>query len=171
MIDIIHNRFTEAAEKIQRDARAKDGAVEINALLKEEAPEFLLDAKILTAAARASVLSGQAWVRHDLEHNPRNTANRLRSLQVEMDELHQLIDPLAAVRELDGYAKECISELSWFSQKIWNRDLAKEVARRSNPEAATSAARGNDAVPTVLVWKTPGYQLKSVIGEVKIGEA
>jgi hypothetical protein len=168
---LLIQRFTQAAGRIQRDAKAKDGAVQINALLKEEAPDFLLDAKILTAAARASVLSGQAWLRHDLEHNPRNTANRLRSLQSEMEELQTLIDPLSTVNELDAYAKDCIAELNWFSRKVFNRGLAKEVTARTIPKEKNPPKQIEQSVPTVLVWKGQGEQIKSVISNVSLGEA
>jgi prefoldin subunit 5 len=168
---LLIQRFTQAAGRIQRDAKAKDGAVQLNALLKEEAPDFLLDAKILTAAARASVLSGQAWLRHDLEHNPRNTANRLRSLQSEMEELQTLIDPLSTVNELDAYAKDCIAELNWFSRKVFNRGLAKEVTARTIPKEKNPPKQIEQSVPTVLVWKGQGEQIKSVISNVSLGEA
>jgi hypothetical protein len=168
---LLVQRFTQAGDRIQRDAKAKDAAVQINALLKEEAPEFLLDAKILTAAARASVLSGQAWLRHDLEHNPRNTANRLRSLQSEMEDLQTLIDPLSTVNELDSYAKDCIAELNWFSRKVFNRGLTKEVTGRAIPKPAKADTAQDHPVPTVLVWKGQGEQLRSVICEVARSEA
>ena len=145
--------------------------MQINALLKEEAPEFLLDAKILTAAARASVLSGQAWLRHDLEHNPRNTANRLRSLQSEMEDLQTLIDPLSTVNELDSYAKDCIAELNWFSRKVFNRGLMKEVTGRTLPTSEKADTLQDHPTPTVLVWKGQGEQVKSVICEVSRAEA
>lgn len=168
---LLVERFTQDGERILRDSRSKQRAVQINALLKEEAPQFLIDAKILMAASRASVLSGQAWLRHDLEHNPRNTGNRLRGLKEEMDELHRLIDPLTTISELDSHAKACIEELGWFERKIFSRGLANEVKGRTVTAPGRQKANEGAAVPTVLVWRSAGDQVKSVIANVSSGTA
>jgi hypothetical protein len=160
-------RFTELGGRIIRQTDGKDGAVKANQILKEESPEFLLDAKILTAAAKASLLSSQAWLRHDLEHNPRNVAHRLRDLDEEMEQMHTLFDPLTIIDELDQHAKGCIEELNWFRRNLFNRSLAKEIRNGRNTSApAPQPVRGQLGAPTVLVWKGQNNIIQSVVVEV-----
>lgn len=166
---LLVQRFTELGGRILRQTDGKDGAVKANQILKEEASEFLLDAKILTAAAKASLLSSQSWLRHDLEHNPRHVAHRLRDLNEELEQMHTLFDPLTIVDELDQHAKDCIEELNWFSRNLFNRSLAKEIKNRPGFSSPSPQSVKDDVgAPTVLVWKGQNNMIQSVVVEASV---
>jgi hypothetical protein len=158
-------RFEELASRLVRDTSGKEGAVKANQILKEEATEFLLDAKILTTASKASLLSSQAWLRHDLEHNPRNVGRRLKDLEQEIEEARDIVNPLMALDELAGHAKKCIEEMNWFQKRIFNRSLAKEIHMRTSATEAPIEVDNVANSPNVLVWKGSNNSIRSVIIE------
>lgn len=77
------NRFKELSQQAKKE-KGKKGALNANMLIKEEVSEFIVDAKILTTASRASLLTAQAWLSHDLEHCPHNVPGRLSALKSEL---------------------------------------------------------------------------------------
>jgi len=158
-------RFGELASRLAGDTSGKEGAVKANQILKEEATEFLLDAKILTTASKAFLLSSQAWVRHDLEHNPRNVARRFKDLEQEIEGARDIVNPLMALDELTGHAKKCIEERNWFQKRIFNRGLVKEVHMRTSATETPIEVDHVVSSPKVLVWKGSNNSIRSVVIE------
>jgi hypothetical protein len=161
-------RFDQVSSKILESSKGKAGAVSANSLLKEEAPEFMVDARILTAASKATLLSSQAWIRHDLEHNSANVPRRLRGLQSELANTKQNIYPLTRVQELDTYARECVEHMNWFDRNLFSRSLSKEVRGRHIPEQTREEVPRIQSVSSVLVWKGQDNKVRSVMVDAEI---
>lgn len=160
-------RFTELTARVRIETRGKEGAVRANQILKEEAGEFLIDAKILTTASKASLLSSQAWLHYDLEHNPRNIGRRLTEVEEEVKQAEKILEPLTVVAELDQHAKNCVDEMGWFSRKVFDRSDVNEIKERSiqPPEKAEASTKN---APTVLMWKVTNNTMRSVIIDSEI---
>jgi len=168
---LLVQRFDDISKQILQEAKGKQGAFRCNQLLKEESSEFLMDAKLLTAASRASVLASEAWIRHDLEHNPRHVSMRLRDLESEMDTINNTVSPLGILQELQKHAVDCLSEMNWFSRNIFNRQLNKDIQSRmlqqnNEPEETPIKA----VTPSVVIWKDQNNQTKSVVIDVAVEE-
>jgi hypothetical protein len=161
-------RFGQLSSKILESSKGKAGAVSANSLLKEEALEFMLDARILTTASKAALLSSQAWIRHDLKHNSPNVPRRLRGLQSELANTKETIHPLTHLQELDAYARECIEHMNWFDRNLFSRSLSKEVRGRHIPEQAREEVPRIQSVSSVLVWKGQDNKVRSVMVDAEI---
>jgi len=162
-------RFTELKNRVLMETIGKEGAVRANQILKEESGEFLIDAKILTTASKASLLSSQAWLQHDLEHNPRNIARRLSDVEDEIIQAQEILEPLTALAELDEHAKNCVEEMGWFSRKVFNRGVVNEAKSRSiRPPQKTEMPTTN--TPTVLIWKSTNDAMRSVIIDSEVNK-
>lgn len=110
------------------------------------------------------LLHAEAWLRHDLEHNPRNVASRLRVLEKEIESINETISPLVLLKELHEHAQDCVSEMNWFSQKIFNRSLVKEVNELKIPISSESEYGVSDGIiPSALIWKDENNETRSVI--------
>lgn len=166
---LLVQRFDDISKQIINETRGKTGTFKCNQLLKEESSEFLMDAKLLTAASRASVLASEAWIRHDLEHNPRHLSIRLRDLEREMDTINRTVSPLGILEELQTHAVECLEEMNWFSRNIFNRSLKKDIQLftahyKQEPKEDTI----DSGTPSVVIWKDQNNQTKSVVIDVAV---
>jgi len=163
---VLVQRFNEKARLIINESKGKAGALLSNQVLKEESPEFFMDAKLLTAASRASILASQAWIRHDLEHNPRHIGTRLRDLQSEMAAIRNTIYPLEILGDLDRHATACLNEMDWFSRNIFNRSLKHEIQSRDlSSERETNGE--TIGTPSVVIWNNQNNETKSVVIDVE----
>lgn len=161
---VLVQRFNDSASQLVSSTTGKKGAFLCNEVLKEETTEFLTDAKLLTAASRASVLASESWLRHDLEHNPKHVAYRLKNLEKEIESIHETMSPLALLQELQDHAQDCLSEMSWFRRKIFNRSLANEIESRELPsDNNVKEDKTPDIVQTALIWKDHNNNTRSVI--------
>lgn len=161
---LLVQRFQENALHLVNSTGGKKGAFSCNQVLREESNEFLIDAKLLTGASRASVLVSEAWLRHDLEHNPRHVSVRLRELEKDMETIKDTISPLIVLKELHEHAQECVSEMNWFSRKIFNRSLVKEIDSRDIPEESNGEhCVEKEVFPTALIWKDNKNETKCLV--------
>lgn len=164
---LLMQRFGNIKDQILRKTNGKLGAFKANQILKEETDEFLVDAKLLTAAFRASILASEAWIRHDLEHNPRHVSMRLHDLNKEMDAIIDAISPLGMLEELQRHAVDCLAEMNWFSRNIFNRQLKSEIESRIS-QSEPEQIQPNAGIPSVVVWKDHDNVTKSVVIEVAV---
>jgi len=164
---LLMQRFGNIKDQILRKTNGKLGAFKANQILKEETDEFLVDAKLLTAAFRASILASEAWIRHDLEHNPRHVSMRLHDLNKEMDAIIDAISPLGMLEELQRHAVDCLAEMNWFSRNIFNRQLKSEIESRIS-QSEPEQIQPNAGIPSVIVWKDHDNVTKSVVIEVAV---
>ncbi len=172
---LLKQRFHNQAKRVVEGAKKKAGAYEINTILKEETSEFFADAKLLAVSSQASLLVAEARIRHDLEHCPQYVADRLQNLEREriVSEAYKTVSSLEILEELHEKAKECLNDLNWFSKKIWNRKLRKEVATYELPTEETSGESTWDTIqetkaPSFLVWKDDRHQTRSVLIDAEI---
>lgn len=186
---LLMRRFDDISNKI-REVTGGRGADAANQFLKEEADEFLMDAKLLTVASRASILVSEAWIQHDLEHNPRHVSMRLRDLEREMNAIRNTVSPLEKLKKLqehamvnrpDGFvavlseklkdlqehATKCLAEMDRFSKNIFNRQVAGEI---ESPETRSESeeVQQNTGIPSVLIWKDHNNVKKSVVIDVAV---
>lgn len=165
---LLVQRFDDISKQILQEARGKEGVLKCNQILKEESSEFLMDAKLLTAASRASVLASEAWIRHDLEHNPRHVSMRLRDLEREINTINSTVSPLKILQELQEHAVNCLEEMNWFNRNIFNRELNNDIASTSFQENSDcESIYQSTETPSVLIWKDQNNQTKSVVTTLK----
>ena len=170
---LLEQRFHGRAKRVVKEAKKKTGAYEINTILKEETSEFLTDAKLLAVSSQASLLVAEVRLRHDLEHCPQYVAARLQNLERVVGETYETVSPLEILEELHEKAKVCLDELNWFSRRIWNRKLRKEVTAYRSPTEETNGESTQGTVqdtkaPSFLVWKDNRHQTRSVLIDVEI---
>jgi len=168
---LLVQRFDDIGKQILSKSKGKQGAFRCNQLLKEESSEFLIDAKLLTAASRASILASEAWIRHDLEHNPRHVATRLRDLEQEMNTINSTVSPLGILEELHEHAIDCLDEMNWLSRNIFNRSLKRDIESRAiQDNKMHKGVAQSIETPSVVVWKDQNNLTKSVVINVKVDE-
>ena len=167
---VLVQRFEQLSSQITENARGKQGAVSANQLLKEEAAEFLIDAKILTTASKASLLSTQAWLRYDLEHNSANVPRRLKDLETELWNAMEFVEPLTLIQELDEHAKQCVEQMNWCDRCLFSRGLADEVRGRRMQGDEEHRVLNESSAPSVLIWKGGDNRIQSVIVDSKLTE-
>ncbi|NWF76407.1 MAG: hypothetical protein HXY53_07565 [Nitrospirae bacterium] len=168
---LLVQRFDDISKQILKEARGKQGAFRCNQLLKEESSEFLMNAKLLTAASRAYLLAAEVWIRHDLEHNPRYVSMRLRDLERKMDTINNTVSPLGILEELQERAIDCLEEMNWFSRNIFNRGLKNDIKSRTfQQNGDREETHQNTGVPSVVIWKDQNNQTKSVVIDVALEE-
>ncbi len=166
---LLVQRFDDSSKQILQGAGGKQGASRCNQLLKEESSEFLIDAKLLIAASRASVLTSEVWIRHDLEHNPRHVSIRLRDLKREIETIYNTVSPLEILEKLQEYAVDCLEEMNWFSRNIFNRGLKKDIQSRTLQQQSDCEKTLRSAgTPSVVIWKDQNNQTKSVVIDVAV---
>ena len=166
--EFLVKRFRNTVEQI-KESEGKKGAYAANQLLKEGASTFLLDAKLLTVASRASILSSEAWLRHDLEHNPTYVASRFDALTGTMDEIHNNVSPLEVLEELQTHAADCLNEMNWLSRNIFNRGLKKDIKERQIPaEKTENNSTLETKAPSMVLWKDNNNHTRSVILDVEV---
>ena len=170
---LLEQRFHDRAKRVVKEAKNKAGAYEINTILKEETSEFLADAKLLAVSSQASLLVAEARLRHDLEHCPQYVADRLQNLERVVGETYVTVSPLKLLKELHEKAEGCLNDLNWFSKRIWNRKLRKEITahkpltEETNSESTEGTTQDTKA-PSFLVWKDDKHQTRSVLIDVEI---
>lgn len=164
-------RFEQLSSRIIEGTKGKQGAIRANQLLKEEAAEFLIDAKILITASRASLLSSQAWLRHDLEHNPPNVPRRLKDLETELSNAREVAQPLTLIQELDDHAKQCVTEMKWIDRYLFSRSLSNEVLGRRVQGHEEQRGLHEPPAPSVLVWKGRDNRIQSVVVDYELTES
>lgn len=100
-----------------------------------------------------------------MEHNPRHVANRLHDLQNEMETIYETVLPLTVLEELNEHAQECVSEMNWFSKRIFNRSLVKEIESRIilNDNQSQENSANSELHSTALIWKDQNNNTRSVI--------
>ena len=163
-------RFEQLSSQVTESARGKHGAVSANQLLKAEAAEFLIDARILTTASKASLLSTQAWLRHDLEHNSANVPRRLKDLETELWNAMEVVEPLTLIHELDEHAKQCVEEMNWCDRHLFSRGLANEVRGRRIQGNEEQRPLDAPPAPSVLIWKGRENRIQSVVVDYELTE-
>jgi len=164
---LLIQRFGDISNQILHETNGKQGSVQANQILKEQSHEFLMDAKLLTAASRASILASEAWIQHDLEHNPRHVSMRLRDLEREMDSINNTVSPLRMLEELQQHAVDCLAEMNWFTKNIFNRQLKEDIESRTL-QHDTEDPQPNTGIPSVVVWKDHNNVTKSVVIDVAL---
>jgi len=164
----IVQRFEEMSKQIIDSSKGKQGAYSANQVLKEETTEFLLDARILTSAAKAVLLSSHAWLSHDLEHNPFNVSKRMKDIKAEMENAISYVNPLIYVNELTEHAKNCVAEMNWFDKNIFSRPLKKDVQERKPIESNNDVKKPDEISSSVLIWKSSKDKIETVIVDTQI---
>lgn len=164
---LLMQRYGDISNQILRETQGKQGAFQANQLLKEEYDEFLMDAKLLTAASRASILVSEAWIQHDLEHSPRHVSMRLHDLEREVTAINSTVSPLEKLKELQNHAADCLAEMNWFSRNIFNQQLKSEIESRALPSESEKVQQ-NTGIPSVVVWKDHNNETKSVVIDVAV---
>ncbi|MCH8535388.1 MAG: hypothetical protein LAT51_10000 [Flavobacteriaceae bacterium] len=158
-------RFEELSRQITTQTEGKEGAFSASQVLGEETTEFLLDAKILTSASKASLLSSHAWLNHDLERNPFNVSKRMQDIRMEMEDIVNIISPLEYVNELSDHAKICVQEMNWFERNIFSRSLRKSVEKMGKVEPPENNNKKSLPASSVLIWKTEKDKIETKIIE------
>ncbi|MBA4252042.1 MAG: hypothetical protein C0425_11040 [Chlorobiaceae bacterium] len=161
-------RFDEMSKQIIVHSKGKKGAYSANQILKEETTEFLLDARILTSAAKASLLSSHAWLSHDLEHNPFNVSKRMKDIKTEMSNAISYVNPLIYINELTEHAKNCVDEMNWFDKNLFSRSLKNEVQERKELAVDANIKKPEDISSSVLIWKSSKDKIETVIVDTKV---
>lgn len=161
-------RFDEMSKQIIDNSKGKKGAYSANQILKEETTEFLLDARILTSAAKASLLSSHAWLSHDLELNPLNVSKRMKDIKTEMENAVSYVNPLVYINELTEHAKNCVDEMNWFDRNIFSRGLKNEVQERKELELNEGVNKSEVISSSVLIWKSSKDKIETVIVDTKV---
>lgn len=163
-------RFEELSRQITSQTKGKKGAYSASQILGEETTEFLLDAKILTSASKASLLSSHAWLNHDLERNPFNVSKRMQDIKMEMESVVNIVSPLEYVNELSDHAKNCVQEMNWFDRNIFSRNLKKSVEKMGTLEDPGKNEVDSLPAPSVIIWKTDKDKIETKIIDSQIEE-
>ncbi|MCF7840592.1 MAG: hypothetical protein K9N22_07430 [Candidatus Marinimicrobia bacterium] len=130
-----------------------------------------MDAKILTSASKASLLSSHAWLNHDLERNPFNVSKRMGDIKTEMKSILNIVEPLEYVNELTDHAKICVQEMNWFEKHIFSSKLRKNVEKLEKVDRPEQNDNQNRPFSSVLIWKTEKDKIETKIIECEIEES
>jgi len=164
---LLVERFENIASSLKKNTKGVSGAQSCNDLLKEERTEFLIDANLLTAATRASVLCSEAWLRHDLEHNPGYVSSRLKMLEEEIEFTYATVSPLVQLYELQEHARACVHEMDWFNRTIFKRSLVQEIQEYERFNLDIQESNVYNMIPSALIWKDKNNNTRSVIVDVE----
>ena len=161
---LLLQRFEQLKERVVASTSGKKGAFEANQLLKEEMPEFMLDANLYVAASKASLAANQAWIVHDIEHVPDYLATRMTDLAGEVESIEDALRPMASIKELQDHATECLNEMSWVRRSL-NPTLKKEVRGRDAAMAKQEDQQQwqeTSRMSSVVIWREPNGVTRSV---------
>jgi hypothetical protein len=166
---VLIDRFTEKSQNIIDSTEKKIGATYANTLLKEECPNFLIDANIYTNAAKAAFLSSKLWLMHDLHKVPEYVSYRNETIKNEVQQVENTLRVFSVIEELKEHSEKCLYEMDWFSRNIFNRELRNEIqSREEEKHSEIENIDKDETEPTLLIYKDDNQKINCINLDSKV---